>query len=371
MSVADAVAMIRATPHSKRSQFAARLGRKSGRYNPTRSNLFGWGSKPAKKTSRKTGSGMTLARAVQQGKAAGAKSKDEGEFLPWLESKGLDDRSEGFQSRVRSAYFAGVESAGADVEEARAKYSRMMDAKTKKLAQKAVASAKKSDAYDSIPSEEAVQEAYKNGAKTLREALEMAGARQNPRRRNSAEASDTMYEKFHGKPSDSAVFVEDEEHVHEHLAVLGLLMEMRIDTVTGLRAVISLEDDPPFLCTSEDGMQLYVEGGDQKLDLKALGFTKEWIKDRIVIGRFSPPEGKEKWNIGYQTQKDFDNFEDILYQHDLGEETSASGKTTRVKEEDRVRPQLEYEPRNEKLFITGGKYAIKVPLLGTSPGIEN
>lgn len=198
------------------------------------------------------------------------------------------------------------------------------------------------------------------------------GRELNPaRRRNSAEASDTMYEKFHGKPSDSAVFVENEEHVHEHLAVLGLLMEMRIDTVTGLRAVISLEDDPPFLCTSEDGMQLYIEAGDQKLDLKALGFTKEWIKDRIVIGRFSPPEGKEKWNIGYQTQKDFDNFEDILYQHDLGEETSASGKTTRVKEEDRVRPQLEYEPRNEKLFITGGKYAIKVPLLGTSPGIEN
>ena len=74
-----------------------------------RSNLFGWGSKPAPK--RKTGTGMTLARATALAKSAGAKSQDEGEFLPWLESKGLDDRSEAVQSRLRQAYFAGVESA--------------------------------------------------------------------------------------------------------------------------------------------------------------------------------------------------------------------------------------------------------------------
>ena len=197
----------------------------------------------------------------------------------------------------------------------------------------------------------------------------------NPaRRRNSASEADFMYEKFHGREPDEEVFVEDQEHVHEHLAVIGLFMQARIDTVTGVRVMLSFEEDPPFLCTSEDGTQLYIEAGDQTIDLKALGFTdKEWIKDRMVIGRFSPPGDKkdEKWNLGYQTQKDFDDFEEILYQHDLGEETSIRGNVTRVKEEDRVRPFLEYEPRNEKLFITGGKYAIKVPLLGTSPGIEN
>jgi hypothetical protein len=196
----------------------------------------------------------------------------------------------------------------------------------------------------------------------------------NPRRRkNSPEAADRMYEKFHGKKPDGAIIVEEEEHVHENLSVLGQLIEMRIDTVTGICACLSFEDDPPFLCSSEDGQQLYIEAGDQILDLDTLGFDDpKWMKDRMVIGRFSPPDGpKEKWNIGYQTEKDFDGFETILYQHDLGEETSLNGKIRRIPEEDRVRPMLEYEPKNQKLFITGGQYTINLPLIGTSPGIEN
>ena len=203
--------------------------------------------------------------------------------------------------------------------------------------------------------------------------IKKAYARGNPKRQNSAAASDRMYQSFHGRAPEGEVIVEDEEHVHENLAVLGLLMEMRIDCVTGIEATLSFEDDPPFLCSSEDGAQLYIEAGGQNLDLKALGFDdKKWIKDRMVIGRFSPPSGRgQKWNIGYQTEKEFDNFETILYQHDLGEETSVKGKTKRVAEEDRVRPLLEYEPRNQKLFITGGQYTIKQPFLGTSPGIEN
>jgi hypothetical protein len=197
-------------------------------------------------------------------------------------------------------------------------------------------------------------------------------------RRNSAEAADYAFEKFHGKEPGEAVFVETEEHVHENLAVVGLLMEMRIDCVTGIEALLSFEDDPPYLCMTEDGQQLYIEAGAQELDLKALGFEdKRWIKDRMVIGQFSAPgadlrdKKAAKWNIGYQTEKDFDNFEQILYQHDLGEETSIDGKKTRVREEDRVRPFLEYEPRNERLYITGGKYFISLPVIGTSPGIEN
>jgi hypothetical protein len=183
-------------------------------------------------------------------------------------------------------------------------------------------------------------------------------------RRNSADASDLAYERFHGQPVGETVLVSDDLHEHEHLWTLGLLIEMRVDTMSGFECLLNFEDDPPYLCSSEDGKQLYIEAGDQKLDLKALKLDgAEWRKDRMVIGQLSPP-GKDrsgkpvKWNLGYQTEKDFDKFETILYQHDLGEETG-------------VRPFLEYEPRNEKLYISGGQYKIKLPLFGTSPGIEN
>jgi hypothetical protein len=52
----------------------------------------------------------------------------------------------------------------------------------------------------------------------------------------------------------------------------------------------------------------------------------------MVIGQFSAPgvdlrdKKPAKWNIGYQTEKDFDNFEQILYQHDLGEENQSTAR---------------------------------------------
>jgi hypothetical protein len=197
------------------------------------------------------------------------------------------------------------------------------------------------------------------------DALKKANPQHRKRaKRNSADASDLAYERFHGQPPEETVLVSDDLHEHEHLWTLGLLMEMRVDTMSGFECLLNFEDDPPYLCSSEDGKQLYIEAGDQKLDLKALKLDGAgWQKDRMVIGQLSPP-GKDrtgkpvKWNLGYQTEKDFDKFETILYQHDLGEETG-------------VRPFLEYEPRNEKLYISGGQYKIKLPLFGTSPGIEN
>ena len=188
------------------------------------------------------------------------------------------------------------------------------------------------------------------------------------RKRNSQSASDGMYESFHGRPSSQDVIIKREIHEHEHLAGLGDLVEVWIETPTGLIAQIEFpERDRPILSTSEDGTQLFIEGGDQTVDLKALGMAgKEWVKDRMVLGCFARPEGKRKHNISYFTQKDFDDFEDIIYEHDLGEANEGQPKTAR-----REAPYLEYEPRNALLYITGGQYRIKKPLFQTSPGIEN
>jgi len=185
-------------------------------------------------------------------------------------------------------------------------------------------------------------------------------------KRNPAGAAADLYESFHGAPSTEEVVIEEEYHEHEHLAALGTLTEIYVDTPTRIRVRIDFEKNPPFLASSEDGRQLYIEGGDQSVDLATLKMDeKKWLKDRMVLGVFSEPEpgakptnNKRYWNLAYKTKKKFDDFEEIIYQHDLGEDTGE-------------RPYLEYEPQNQKLYITGGQYFIKQPLVGVSPGIEN
>lgn len=215
-------------------------------------------------------------------------------------------------------------------------------------------------------------------------------------KRNPSDSAAALYESFHGKPSTEEVVIEEEVHEHEHLAVLGRLVEVWIETPTGLLACIEFdqdgEEDPVLVCASEDGRQLYFEGGDQAVDLAALKMDgEEWVKDRMVLGQFARPtckcggeflkvaapwyqcqkcgrkvhpdsknrDDKDRFhNIAYHTRKDFDKFEPIDYQHDLGEETG-------------VRPFLEFDPRNKKLYVSGGQYFIEQPLLATSPGIEN
>lgn len=210
------------------------------------------------------------------------------------------------------------------------------------------------------------------------------------RKRNPEAGSERLYEIFHGREPQETVEIHEDVHVHEWLGTLGDLTEIYVDTVTGLRLHLTWEgrDDLPFLAATEDGKQLYIKGGKQTLDLKAIKMDgPEWVKDRMVIGQFSPPDPCSKCgsefkysearnlhvcsqcrhvaddndrvhNITYRTEKDFDHFEPIDYQHDLGE---VSG----------VRPMLEYEPRNNHLYVTGGQYHIELPVFETSPGIEN
>jgi hypothetical protein len=186
------------------------------------------------------------------------------------------------------------------------------------------------------------------------------------RKRNPESDSDSAFESFHGAPPKETVIVEEKIHEHEHLWNCGKLMEIVVDTLTGKEMHLEWQDnnDAPFLSASEDGKQLYIEGGDQELDLAAIGMDGErWVKDRMVIGAFAPPRNSRKWNLTYRTKKDFDKFEEIDYQHWLGEPSKELRNP--------AAPFLEYDPISKKLYISGGQYIIKKPVFGTSPGIEN
>lgn len=186
------------------------------------------------------------------------------------------------------------------------------------------------------------------------------------RRRNPEDAAAAKYEEFHGMPSGSIEVVEEDIHYHENLAELGELCKIVVHTQSRLEATFCFagysdkrndfdpntpSSDRPLLCTSEDGKQLYVIGGDQELDLAAIEMDgEEWIRDLMLIG--------EAQEITYQTKKGFDGFETVAYFHEIGEETGE-------------RPVLLYDSVNKLLSFAGGQYAVKPEDVGGGGSVYN
>ena len=176
--------------------------------------------------------------------------------------------------------------------------------------------------------------------------------RYHARKSNPHQEASEMYRKFHGRPSKSILEIPEREHVHKHLAQLGTLTEIKVRlkplgpakdqrlVTLGAGDAQAHEDSKAIhLCTSEDATSLYFVGGDQKLDLNALGFSKDDIKDLMLIG--------EVVEITYRTQKNFDKFKTLDYFHGLSEVTK------------RNRPVLLYKPRDRKMLMAGGEYRVK------------
>jgi hypothetical protein len=181
-------------------------------------------------------------------------------------------------------------------------------------------------------------------------------AHQRGRRRNPESDAASMYSKFHGKESEAISEFIEEEHYHGNLAALGQLIELKVYTITGLDATFCFdyEGEPSkgvILASNEEGTALYAVGGDQSLDLASVKMDKEdYLKDSMVIG--------DCYFVSYFTEKDFDKFQPTIYEHELGEETGEL-------------PVLRYDSLNERIYIDGGAYVIKKPLMRTSDGIEN
>jgi hypothetical protein len=124
------------------------------------------------------------------------------------------------------------------------------------------------------------------------------------------------------------------------LADLGAMVSLGVDLTEGRHAGGFIEitfGRGVRLASSSDGRQLYFVGGDQALDLGALGL-EDYARDYMTIGRAR--------QITYATKKAFHNFERADYVHDFGEES-------------REYPTLSYDTLNGRLFLTGGAYEVK------------
>ncbi len=228
-----------------------------------------------------------------------------------------------------------------------------------------------------------------------------AGKRRNPKRckakRNPESAARSMREAFVGAPSKETITVTEDIHVHEHLAALGELVQLKVKTLKGETFTIDFgkAENPkksigkrigdwagrraksvagvvsglqktwinpkkinpngaPILAVTEDGKNLMIVGGSQALDLKALGMGEFASKESVIVGSIK--------TLDYFATKDWKDGkkpETAVYTHKLSEETGGP------------LPMLRYDTRNRKCFIDGGLYQIKRPLFGTSAGIEN
>jgi hypothetical protein len=157
---------------------------------------------------------------------------------------------------------------------------------------------------------------------------------------DSAAAADEMYSTFHGSGPTETVEIHEEIVHHGDVAALGDLEELVIVTPRGHKVVLDFTADPPLLCSSSDGKQLLLRGGDMSIDLAAIKMNgDEWVKDVMVLG--------DVLSVTYHTAKTMDNGKVLSYEHKFTDPEGTKGG-------DRAYPVLTYDTLNNRLEFAGG-----------------
>lgn len=165
-------------------------------------------------------------------------------------------------------------------------------------------------------------------------------------KRNPASAAAEVFEEFHGFEPSEVVTVTKHIHHHEHLAAAGKLVSLDVWGIDGKGHRIA-GFKGAFLAFNESKNQLFVEGGDQSVNLEDFGIDAP--HELETLGRLT--------DIGYQTNKTHlgDEGGEAVYVHKF-RTTNDNGKHVVVKIA--RYPDLIYDVRNEQLLFSGGSYEI-------------
>ena len=192
-----------------------------------------------------------------------------------------------------------------------------------------------------------------------------------------------------GRGRSTGPFASSQRFVSDTLGTIYRPMNAAIGTVgefldrglgkVGLRGnKRKANPDHVLLCSTEDGNNLQLVGGDQSLDLDALKIDGDLAtKELVTVG--------EVWGLNYRTEKTFGDggSEDGLteYIHILGPKETKPHRggdlwQDAVPPKDDVfgtgeLPTLVFDKCNQKILLSGGIYHIDQPLMGTSAGIEH
>lgn len=154
------------------------------------------------------------------------------------------------------------------------------------------------------------------------------------KKRNPAAAASEAYTDFHGRPSEETVTVKTEVHYHKHLAACGELRKLVVKPVGKLFTVSLSNFKKALLAFNEKRTQLFIEGGDQAVDLKQFGIRTPHEVETLGEVRV----------IEYFTEKDH-----------LGDE---GGKAVYVHKFHKPYPVLIYNVLDRQLSFSGGSYVV-------------
>lgn len=158
----------------------------------------------------------------------------------------------------------------------------------------------------------------------------------NKGKRNSVPNAEERYQRFHGRPSEQLVKVRTTLHSHDVLAGIGDLRKLRIKSANGhWKVTVKFLKPYPILSMNEAATQLYIEGGDQSVDLGSFGIKTPHEKE--VLGQVT--------DVWYFTRKDHLRPEDggtAVYHHKFG----------------KVKPTIVYDVPNQLMEFAGGGYTI-------------
>ncbi len=164
--------------------------------------------------------------------------------------------------------------------------------------------------------------------------------------KNPAAGASEVFEEFHGFEPSEVVTVTKKVFHHEHLAAAGKLTHLEVDGIDGKRHKIS-RFGGAVLAFNEDKNQLFIEGGDQSVNLTDFGIKKP--HELETLGRVT--------DIGYHTNKTHlgDEGGDAVYVHKF-RSTNDNGRHVIIKVA--RDPDLVYDVRSEQLLFSGGSYEI-------------
>jgi hypothetical protein len=175
----------------------------------------------------------------------------------------------------------------------------------------------------------------------VRRATANKGRKKNPKRRNPEDAAAARYEYFHGRGPDSITEVKRTVREHSVLSGIGKLNKLTIAAIDGSGRVELSKFKGALLAQNEAGTQMYIEGGDQSVNLADFGIRKPHEKE--ILGACL-----EVW---YDTTKDHLGKDGgtATYHHKFG--GKKNGKASRL-------PMIGYDVRNKQLEFLGGGYTL-------------
>ncbi len=178
-----------------------------------------------------------------------------------------------------------------------------------------------------------VPEPGETPAQTRRRYASNPGKNRKSKRNPSAQSAEA-YQDFHGRPSEETVTVETKVHYHKHLSACGELRKLVIQVPGKLFKVNLAGFKKALLCENEQHNQLFIEGGDQAVDVKRFGIKTPHEVETLGDVR----------NIEYFTTKDH-----------LG---SDGGEALYVHAFKKPYPVLIYHALDKQLTFAGGKYKV-------------